>query len=135
MEYQDYRNFVQKAEQLVNEGHFKEFVDAYYKLILSDISDIDKAALSTSLAMVYDKLGNTDEALGWFDKGMATEQTYCRYETAEKKAKYLSQLGRNTDAAAIFETLVKQAFVSEAEKDRMRLIIRNLLSKTLGTWK
>jgi tetratricopeptide (TPR) repeat protein len=135
MEYQDYRNLVQQADQLTDSGRLKEAEEAYYKLILSDVSDIDKTALSCSLALVYDKMGNTEEALGWFDKGVAAEQAYCRYEGAEKKAKYLSLLGRNTEAAAIYEQLVKQPFVSESEKERMRLMIKTLLSKTLGEWK
>ena len=135
MEFQVYRDLVQQAAQLADQGHLKESVEAYYKLLLSEVSDIDKAALSGNMALVYDKMGNTDEALAWFDKGISGEQTYCRYEVAEKKAKYLSTLGQNAEAAGIYETLIKQPFVSEAEKDRMRLIVKTLLSKTLGGWK
>ncbi len=135
MEYQVFRNLGQQADQLIGNGHLKEAEEAYYKLMLSDISDIDKAALSSSLAQVYDKMGNTEEALAWFDKGIATEQPYCRYDVAEKKAKYLSWLGKNTEAAAVYEQLVKQPFISEAEKDRMMQVIKSFLSKTLGGWK
>lgn len=135
MDYQTFLRDMQQAIHLANSGHLKESVDAFYKLILSDISDIDKAALSANMAMIYDKMGNTDEALAWFDKGIANEQAYCRYEVSEKKAQYLSQIGRHSEAAAIYEELVGHPFVSEAQKERMRAMIKTLLSKTLGGWK
>jgi len=135
MEYQEYKRATQQAEQLVQAGRLKDAVDALYKLILSDVSDIDKAALCAALANVYDKLGNTEEALAWYDKGILAEQAYCRFEVAEKKAQYFSVLGRSSDGVKIYEELVKQPFVSEGDKERMRQMTKNLLSKSLGAWK
>ncbi len=135
MEYPEFVRRVQEAANLAETGRSNEAVNAYYQLILSDVSDIDKAALSVSLAILHDKLGKTEEALSWFDKGIEAERTYCRYEVTEKKADYLSQLGQNTGAAALYEDLVVQPYVSEAEKERMRSIIKRLLTKSLGAWK
>jgi len=135
MDYQEYVRAKQRAEQLVQNGKLKEAVDAFYKLILSDISDIDKASLCVALANVYDKQGNTDEALAWYNKGIAAEQAYYRFEVAEKKAQYLSILGRSSEGVRIYEELVKQPFVSEAEKERMRQMTKTLLTKAMGQWK
>ncbi len=134
MEYQEFKQSVQRAFDLVETSRLKEAEEALYKLILSDISDIDKAALCAKLAEVYDKTGNSDEALAWYDKGIASEQVYCRFEVAEKKAHYLSVLGRSSDGVVIYENLVKQPFVSEGDKERMRQTIKSLLSKTLRGW-
>jgi len=54
---------------------------------------------------------------------------------AEKKAQYFSVLGRSSDGVKIYEELVKQPFVSEGDKERMRQMTKNLLSKSLGAWK
>ena len=134
MNYQDYIRSIQETEQLAQNGKLKDAVDAYYKLILSEISDIDKAGLCAALALVYDKLGNTEEALSWFDKGIAYDQTYSRFGVAEKKAQYLSTIGRSSAGVAIYEELVKQPYVSEVDKERMRQMTKTLLSKSLGGW-
>lgn len=134
MEYQDYLNRSRQASQFAQAGRFKEAVDALYQLILSDISDLDKASICTDLAVAYDRMGNTDEALSWYDKGVAYEQIYCRYEIAEKRAQYLSLIGRSKDAVPIYEALVKQPFVTEVEKERMRKVIQTLLGKAMRQW-
>jgi len=46
----------------------------------------------------------------------------------------LSQLGHNNQAIPIYESLVKQPFVSEGEKERMRKIIQSLLGKAMASW-
>jgi len=135
VEYQEFVRRSDQAEKLVKAARLKEAVDAIYQLILSDISDIDKARLSVSLAEVYDRLGTTEEALNWYDKGAAYEQIYSRYEVTEKKAAYLSSLGKNQEAIAIQESLLKQPFLSEAERERLRKALKELLNKSLGAWR
>jgi tetratricopeptide (TPR) repeat protein len=135
MQYQEYVQRVQHSAQLIKDSHYKEAVEALYQLILSDISEIDKADLCVNLAVVYDRMGKTDEALSWFDKGVAYEQTYCRFEVAEKKAQFLSQLGLSKQAVPIYESLMKQPFVSESEKERMRKTIQSFLVKDMRNWK
>ena len=134
MQYSEYLRQVEQVSQLVREARYKQAVDSLYQLILSDISDIDKADLCTQLATVYDRMGNTNDAVAWYEKGISYEQNYCRYEVAEKKAQYLSQLGRNDQAVPIYESLLKQPFVSEAEKERMRKTMKIFLGKAMRTW-
>ena len=135
MLYQEYVQKAQQALQLIQVTRYQEAVDALYQLILSEISDVDKADLCAKLAAVYDRMGNTDEAINWYEKGIAYEQNYCRYEVSEKKAQYLSQLGRSDQAVSIYESLMKQPFVSEAEKERMRKTTQGLLGKSMRGWK
>jgi tetratricopeptide (TPR) repeat protein len=134
MDYQDYVRLASQISQLMASNKLKEAIDALYQLILSDISDVDKAAMCINLATVYDRLGNTEEALTWYDKGIAYEQEYCRYDVPEKKAQYLSQLGKNNEAVLIYEGLIKEHFVSESDKERMRKTIQAFLGKAKYGW-
>jgi tetratricopeptide (TPR) repeat protein len=135
MEYQTYLDRSQQAVNLRQSGRLQEAVDCLYSLFLSDISDIDKVAICTDLATVYDRMGKTEDALSWLEKGIDIEQNYSRFEGSEKKAQYLSSLGRSKDAIPIYESLIKQPFVSEADKERMRKIIQSLLGQSMRQWK
>ncbi|MBI4731659.1 MAG: hypothetical protein HY781_05950 [Chloroflexi bacterium] len=131
MEYSEFTRLLREADGLLSSGRLKEAETALYQLIMKDISDLDKAALCVKMAFIFDRQGNSEEALAWYEKGTAYEQLYGRYEIAEKKADYLSQLGRSKEAVPIYETLVKQPFITEADKDRMRKIIQTLVGKTM----
>jgi tetratricopeptide (TPR) repeat protein len=135
MDYQDYITRIEMASRLVQDRKFKEAVDALYPFLRSDLSDIDKALVCANLASIYDRMGSTEEALSYYDKGIEIEQTYCRYEVTEKKAHYLSQLGRSNEAVPIYEALFKQPYLTEAEKVRVRKNIQTLLGKTTSEWK
>jgi len=134
MDYQEYVRMSGRISQLMASNKLQETVDTLYQFLLSDISDIDKAAMCSNLATVYDRLGKTEEALSWYDKGIAYEQVYCRCDVSEKKAQYLSQLGKNNEAVLIYEALIKEHFVSENEKERMRKIIQTYLSRATRSW-
>ena len=134
MEYRDFLNRTHTASELMRSARLQDAVDFLYLLFLSDISDVDKVTICTNLATVYDRMGNTETAISWYDKGVDLEQNYSRFEVSEKKAQYLSQLGRNRDAVLIYETLIKQPFVSEADKERMRKITQNYLGQATRPW-
>ena len=134
MDYQEYVRMSGRITQLMASNKLQETVDTLFQFLLSDISDIDKAGMCSNLATVYDRLGKTEDALTWYDKGIAYEQAYCRYDVTEKKAQYLSQLGKNNEAVLIYEGLIKEHFVSEIEKERMRKIIQTYLSRATRSW-
>jgi len=134
MEYQEYVNRIQQAAQLISSSRFQETVDFLHLLFLSDISDIDKASICINLATVYDRMGNTEMAISWYDKGINLEQNYSRFEVSEKKAQYLSQLGRSKESVTIYEALIKQPFISEVDRERMRKIIQTFLGQTTRQW-
>ena len=112
MQYQEYVQRVQQTSQLIQEARNKGAVEALYQEILSDISEIDKADMCVNLAVVYDRMGNNDEVKVWNEKGVFYEQNSCRFDVAEKKAQYLSQLGLSNQVVPIHESLMKQLFVS-----------------------
>ncbi len=131
MEYQEYLDRTQQASQLMQSARLQEAVDCLYLLFLSDISDIDKIVTCTNLATVYDRMGKTDDAISWYDKGISLEQNYSRFAVAELKAQYLSQFGRSREAVPIYEALIKQPYVSESDKERMRKTIQVLLGQAM----
>ncbi|MGB8213770.1 MAG: hypothetical protein WCE68_09465 [Anaerolineales bacterium] len=135
MDYQEYLNRTQQASQLVKSARLQEAVDCLYVLFLSDISDIDKVSICADLATVYDRMGQTEEAISWYEKGVDIEQNYSRFDILEKKAQYLSLIGRSIDAVPIYESLIKQPFVSETDKERMRKTIQTLLGQAMHQWK
>jgi hypothetical protein len=135
MEYEEYKNRVEQANRLFLAGKYAEAVDAFYQLFMGEVSDIDKAQLCASLAGVHDRMGQTEEALSWFDKGIAYEQQYCRYEIMEKKVQYLVTLGQSKDAIPILEGLIKQPYLTEAEKLRIRKSLQGVLGRSMAEWK
>jgi len=135
VEYQEFLRLTREAEAHLEAGRLKEAETLLLDLIMGDVSDLDRAALCAKMATVFDRLGNTQEALDWFDKGIAAEQAYCRYETLEKKAVYLSQLGRYNNAVKIYEQLLKQPYLTESEKERIRKSLQAQLGKSLSEWR
>ena len=134
MEYQEYLNRMRQASELNRSSRFQETVDFLHTLYLSDISDIDKAGICVNLATVYDRMGNTEMAISWYDKGINLEQNYSRFDVLEKKAQYLSQLGRSKESVTIYEALINQPFVSEADRERMRKTIQTFLGQATRQW-
>lgn len=134
----DYTEFVQlmgQANRLLSDNKYKEAGEIFYTLLMSDISDADKAGLCVKMAIIQDRIGSSDEALTWYDKGIGYEQPFCRFEVIMQKSHYLSDLGRAGEAVPMLEELVKQPYVREAEKDTLRKEIRVLLSRAIGQWK
>src|SRR5512140_1426028 len=132
-----YTEFVRISDQIsrwMASNKFKEAEDELFNLIMSDVSDIDKVKMCIQMAIIRDRIGNSDEALGWFDKGISYEQPYFRYQASVEKARYLADLGKCMEAVPIYEDLVKQTYVSEAEKEDFRKEIKTLLSRAIGQW-
>lgn len=134
MEYQEFLRLSREADACLDAGRLKEAETLLFDLVMSDVSELDRAVLCARMAAIFDRRGDTGEALGWFDKGIAAEQLYSRYEIVEKKAAYLAQLGRYREAVKIYETLLKQPYLTEGEKERVRKITQTLLGKTLSEW-
>ncbi len=135
MEYEQFLRLSHDANALVQDGRLKEAEATLLQLVMSDISELDRAGICAMMASVYDRLGNSEEALAWLDKGIACEQSYCRFEIEEKKAEYLSQLGRHTEAVSIYEQLLVQPYLTEGDKERVRKIIKAELGKSLSEWR
>ncbi len=134
----NYPDFVRITDQICRwmaSNKFKEAEDQLYTLLYSDVSDVDKVKLCIQMAIIRDRIGNSDEVLAWFDKGIGYEQPYFRYEATVEKARYLADLGQCMEAVPVYEELIKQPYVSEAEKENFRKEIKVLLSRAIGQWK
>jgi tetratricopeptide (TPR) repeat protein len=118
MEYTEYTRLLKETDSFISSGRLKEAETAIYQL----------------MAFIFDRLGKIDEALSWYEKGTAYEQIYGRFEITEKKAEYLSQVGRSKEAISIYETLSIQPFITEADKDRIHKMIQTLLGKQMREW-
>ena len=135
MEFSEFSRLIKEADGHIASGRLKEAETMLYALIIRDISDLDKAALCVKMAYVFDRLGISEDALSWYEKGAAYEQIYGRFEITEKKAEYLSLLGRSKEAIAIYETLASQPFITEADKNRMQKTIVSLVGKQMREWR
>jgi tetratricopeptide (TPR) repeat protein len=109
-----------KAKYCVEKERHAEALAALTGLVEGDISDLDKANACLSAATISEKLGQTDKALAWYDRGIKYEYTHHRFNVAEHKAWYLSSKGRNKESVRLYETLVREPSMTEADKDRLR---------------
>jgi len=119
MDFQEYTKRVQRAAQLVERGDYEGAITLLRALIDSDISDRDKAMMCVNLAVVYNKLDRMQEALAWYDKGIAYERRHSRSFVAESKAAYLAERGLVQESVAIYEDLFTQPYLDEGEKERI----------------
>lgn len=134
MEYQEFTRMTAQADALIGASRFQEAVDLLYKLILGDIPDADRAALCIRMAFVQDRMGKTEEALTWYDKGIGYEQNCPNYSVMENKAQYRAQIGHYKEAVALYESLLGLPSVREAEKQRLRKVIQAVLGRSMREW-
>lgn len=109
-----------KANYCVEKERHAEALAALTKLVESSISDLDKANACLSAATICEKLGQTDKSLEWYDRGIKYEYTHHRFNVAEHKAWYLSTKARTKESVRLYETLVREPSMTEADKDRLR---------------
>ena len=130
MEYDKYVQSTQHASKLVEKGDYEQAITALEALIMSDISDLDKSMMCLNIGVVYDKMGRTQEALAWYDKGIRYEQPYSRFTITEQKAVYLAEKGYYQESLDLYEGLLAQPYLTENDKERVRNNI-NILRKQL----
>lgn len=118
MLYSEYTRISQEGSKHHDEGRLAEAAKCFASLVESDISDIDRSLMACNVALIHDKMGDTDGALAWYDQAIYFEQPYCRGYAAERKAAYLAEKGRTADSLALYEWLMDQPFSTEAEKER-----------------
>jgi tetratricopeptide (TPR) repeat protein len=109
-----------KANYCIEKERHAEALAALGALVESSISEMDKANACLSAATVCEKLGQVDKALEWYDRGIKYEYTHHRFNVAEHKAWYLSSKGRTKESLKLYERLVREASMTEADKERLR---------------
>ena len=128
MLYQDYESRARQVAALVDEGKYNEALKLLQSLINSDISDLDKSMMSVNMAVVYEKMGETERALEWYDRGISYEAVYLRFFAMESKAVYFYQLKRFKDSLDIYQELRHLSFLTEIDKLRMQQNIDSIKS-------
>ena len=129
MNYAEFTQISQKTATLVEQGKYKEAVTTLEALLLSDISDLDKAMQCLNIAVVYEKQGEIDKALKWYDRGILYETPYSRFYGTEQKAFYLAQKGRTAESIQIYEELLRKPFLMEGDKERVRKNVQQLRNR------
>lgn len=126
MDYQEYQNRIQRGEQMFDSGNLAAAVEIFQALVNSDISDIDKANMCLNLALIFDKMNNSQQAMQWYMRAVQFEKPHCRFEAQEFLGQYLQQVGRPRDSLRVFESLLPSTHLTEADKVRIRAKIEEL---------
>jgi tetratricopeptide (TPR) repeat protein len=119
MKHQEYVQLTSQAAQFIENGRHEEGIATYEKLLSSDISDTDKAIMCFNLAVVYDKLGQTGQALAYYDTGIRYERSHNQHFVAEKKAAYLAGKGRYQESLDCYEDILRRVKLMENDKARI----------------
>jgi tetratricopeptide (TPR) repeat protein len=119
MDYQAYYDSAHQVSRQVDAGDYESALAGLRELLSSDISDVDKSLMSINLAVVYEKMGRSGDALRAYDRGIAYERPHSRCRVTEEKAGYLMRVGRMAEALAIYESLIGRSFLTEDDKRRL----------------
>ena len=123
MLYDEYVRIIQEVSQCVDAQDYETSLRLLNDLLKSDLPDLDKCIMAINVAVVWDKRGDSSEALRWYDRAIRFEKSYDRFFAQEKKAAYFLYLGRKKDALLIYQELLKKPFLNLSEQDRMRSFI------------
>lgn len=126
MDYEEYVNQAHQAAQLMEAGKYEQSLAIFNTLILSDISDLDKAMMCHNVGVVLEKMGREQEALASYARGMSYERLHSRTYVAEQRAAYLYRLGRLEESLKAYEELSYRSSLTEDEKQRMKHNIASL---------
>lgn len=131
MEYEEYVRKVAEADALVERGEYQRAGDILRSLVESDLAPKDKAMMCLNLAIVCDRQGEVEEALRWYERGMAYERLAGGHFVEERRALYLAEKGRIAESLFAYRTLLSRPSLAEGEKVRIQHNIR-LLEERLG---
>jgi Tfp pilus assembly protein PilF len=130
MDFNTYRELATKASDLHGAGKSTEALKILAELVLSDISDIDKSVMCLNAAIINDQAGEIEQALKWYDRGMAYEQAQAKYFVTMRKAAYLVEKKRLDESLQIFQRLLSRPYVPESDKIVIQTNI-NLVQKMM----
>lgn len=126
MNYQEYSLAFQTAAQLVEAGRHKKAISAFEDLLANNIPDVDKSIICFNIAVIYDKMGQMESVLSWYDQGKRYEKRQCRFYVAESKAAYLAKIGRNREGLREYQDLLRRDELAMADIARIEANIATL---------
>lgn len=131
MEYDLYYQSMHAAAEYAAANENDSAIQIFTQLLSKDISERDKAIICVNLAKIHHKLGDSSEALKWYDQAIQYEEPYFRSFAAESKAAYLAEIGQAPKSLALYEKIALQPYLDEAEKYRIRTNM-NILKQQLS---
>ncbi len=120
MDYDEYVNLAHQGAAFDETGEHQQALDIFLGLLVSDISDLDKAMMCHNIGVVQEKLGREHEALSSYERGAGYERPHGRSFLAEQRAGYLYRLGRLAESLRAYEELLSRPSLTEEEQQRMR---------------
>lgn len=119
MEHETYVRRANEASALVEKGEYPQAIEILRSLVESDLALTDKAMMCLNIAIVYDRMGDTDEALHWYDRGMAYEHLAGGRFVEEHRAAYLAEKGRIAESLLAYKSLLARSGLTEQDKARI----------------
>lgn len=116
MDFNTYRELATKASDLHGAGKSAEALKILTELVLSDISDIDKSVMCLNAAIICDSMGDPEQAIKWYDRGIAHEQVQSQYGVAIRKAVYLFEKKRHNESLTVFDGLLSKPYLVENDR-------------------
>lgn len=116
MEYEEWAARIREAADLHEAGDLAGADAIWQELIALTPTDIDRSVLLVNRARTLTALNRLHEAETSFDLAIAAESAWFRGFARGHKGAWLSEQGRNDEAAAMFEALAAERWVSWSER-------------------
>lgn len=108
MDRELYTSLAQRATELVEAGQHTAALDVLEHIIAGDLPDFDKAMMCLNTAIVHDRQGEIDAALGAYARAMDYERGTGSCYVEQHRAAYLAQLGRFAESLRCYEDLLRR---------------------------
>lgn len=107
----DFADEITRGAEFFEAGKYAEAAEVFRgQCEKSDLARTGKIIAAHNLATTYDKLGHTDHAIQTHEFSVATATE--DYEFAQShRAEYLHKLGRNDEAIAVWNDLLRLEFI------------------------
>lgn len=116
VDHESYARDIARAVELFESGQFQEAASAWRSMAADPGLPLrDRALQLINLATTYTKLNRPVEAEAAYDEGIAIEDQLLRGRLRESKAVWLAERGRVDEAAALYESLLRQYWLDSSE--------------------
>lgn len=116
MDYEQWAERIREAAALHEAGDLAAADAVWQELIPLTPTDVDRSILLVNRARTLTALGRVREAETSYDLAIAAEQAWFRGLARGEKAAWLAEQGRREEAAAMFEALAAERWISWGER-------------------
>jgi predicted ATPase len=118
VDHLEYDGTIRQVAALVDAASYDEAIALLQGLLDSDLPDLDKSMMCVNMAVAHERKGQVEQALAWYDRGIACEAAYLRFFVVEHKAAFLHGLRRYAESLALYEGLSGLPFATSADRQR-----------------